>query len=164
MGKNFCEWDLKGKGYWAARRSTPLSSHDQALLTTSQDSRTREGLDRAKKSSTKGNDGRPEEMAHRSLDEEGSTRQLETHHHHSPNTKNPTSETSTDISNIQTTAFKKKKTYLKTRIYPRHNDSNTATITCLFDNQKNYQIKKTLSTSKHNDCMIVKCFPFSNRR
>ena len=29
---------------------------------------------------------------------------------------------------------------------------------------KNYQIKKTLSTSKHNDCMIVKCFSFSNRR
>ena len=69
MGKIFCEWDLKGEGYWAARRSTPLSSHDEVPLTT------------------KGNDGRPEEMTHRSLGEEGSTRQLETHHHHSPNTK-----------------------------------------------------------------------------
>ena len=70
----------------------PLSSHDQALLiattllaslTTSWDSKTREGLDRATKSSTEGNDGRPEEAdTADSLGEECSTKQLETHHAH----------------------------------------------------------------------------------
>ena len=58
-----------------------------ASMTTSQDSRTREGLDRATKSSTEGHDGRPEEFDTDSFDEEGSMRKLETHHHQSPNTK-----------------------------------------------------------------------------
>ena len=116
--KTFASWIWKGEGCWAARRSTLSAAMIKcsftaipylASMTTSVDSRTREGLDRATKSSTKGNDGRPEEVDTDSFDEEGSMRQLETHHHHSPNTIiTPTSKTSTDT-NIQTTTALKKK-------------------------------------------------------
>ena len=63
-----------------------LSSHDQILLHCHCipgqldhliSPRTREGLDRATKSSTEGNDGGLEEVATDSFDEEGSMRQLE---------------------------------------------------------------------------------------
>ena len=110
MGNNFCERDMEGRDVLGCSPKHPLSSHDQvhvASLTTSWDSRTSEGLDRATKSSTEGN-GRPEEAdtAH-SYGEEGSMRQLETLHPHSPNTKTiPTTKTSADVSDKQTTTLK----------------------------------------------------------
>ena len=81
-----------------------------ASMTTSWDSRTGEGLDGATKSSTEANDGRPEKVdTADSLDEKGSMRQLQSNHHHSANiTTIRTTKTSTDMSNIQTTAFQKR--------------------------------------------------------
>ena len=108
MDNNCCEWDFDREGYWAARGSSlsaamiKYSFIATAHLATSWGSRTRDGRNRATKSSTMVNGGRPEEAdtAH-SLGEEGSMKQLETHQPHRPNTKIiPISKTSTDISSI----------------------------------------------------------------
>ena len=135
-------------------RKHTLSSQDQVLLhchcipgqhdhlTSLKDQRR---LDRATKSSTAGNDGRPEEVDTDSFDEESSIGQLETHHHHSPNTNIiPTCNTSTDMSNIQTTTALKKNCR-KNAFFQRHNDSNTTNNDMFYSTiKKNNRSKNTL--------------------